>query len=180
MHAYRTATVSEEEFLALPETTEKVELLDGEVIMAPAPSVLHQDVLGTLVYALRTWARAQPTPVFVGQSPLDVRFGPERILQPDALLILGRVDTRRKGPIDRVPEIVVEVLSPTDRVYDRVTKRLVYAEAGVVEYWLVHLAGFIERWSGPSLERNEVPLERVTSPLLPGFDLDVRTIFPPE
>lgn len=178
MHAYQPATVTEDEFLALPVTMDKVELLDGEVIMAPAPSGLHQEVLLAIAAGLRAWARSQASPVHVGIAPRDIRFAPNRILQPDAFVVLDRVDLRAKGPLDRVPEVVIEVHSPSDRVYDRVTKRMVYADAGVSEYWLVHLAGFAERWSGPRLERHEPVLTEVTSPLLPGFSLDLRAIFP--
>jgi Uma2 family endonuclease len=178
MQAYQLATVTEAEFLAGPETLDKTELLDGAVIMAPARSLLHQDVLGRLVFHLRLWSETQAGPVFVGQSPVDVRFGPNRILQPDAFVLFGELDVTRPGPLDRVPDLLVEVHSPSDRVYDRVTKRLVYAEAGVREYWIVHLAGFLERWSGGGLTRHEVPIVDVASELLPGFALDLRTIFP--
>src|SRR5688500_11006177 len=75
--------VSEAEFLALPESMDKVELLDGEVVAPPAPSFGHQETQGRLIQALRNWAQAQPGPVVVGNAPFDIHFGPGRILQPD-------------------------------------------------------------------------------------------------
>ncbi|MDP2312022.1 MAG: Uma2 family endonuclease [Pseudomonadota bacterium] len=178
MYAHRPVTVSEEEFLALPESMDHVELLDGEVIMAPAPSFLHQEILRRLVQRLSEWADRQPTPVTVGQNPLDIRFAPDRILQPDAFVILDKVNFRHRGPLDRVPDLCIEVRSPNDHGYDRVTKRLVYAEAGVREYWVVHLNGAMERWQGPGLEGTDLVGDHLTSPLLPGFTLDVRALFP--
>lgn len=178
MHAHRPVMVSEEEFLALPESVLKVELLDGEVIMAPSPSFLHQEIVRRLVLNLSAWADHQPAPVTVGLSPMDVRFAANRILQPDVFLILDQVDFHVDGPLTRIPDLCVEVRSPNDRGYDRVTKRLLYADAGVREYWVVHLDGAIERWWGEGLESAEPVGDQLTTPLLPGFTLDVRALFP--
>jgi Uma2 family endonuclease len=172
----RRHLVSEEEFLALPESTDKIELIDGEVFLSPAPTVLHQEVLLRIVLALRTWASRQGGPVFVGLSPLDVRFAPDRILQPDAFLILDRIPLDWKGPIDRVPDLCVEVLSH-DRKYDRVTKRLVYGASGVREYWVVEQAGLIERWTGSNLDVSEEVTGTLETPLLPGFALEMANLF---
>jgi Uma2 family endonuclease len=79
--------VSEAEFLSLPETLDKVELIDGEIIVSPSPTFWHQELLRRIVYALGSWAGGQPGPVTVGQAPLDIRFGSGRILQPDAFVL---------------------------------------------------------------------------------------------
>ena len=129
-----------------------------------------------LVGALRAWASKQKRPVTVGQVPLDVRFAPGRILQPNAFVLFERVQRGHTGPIDTVPALCVEVLSE-DRVHDRVTKRLLYAAAGVTEYWVVEPAGLIERWSGAGLARADAVRDRLTSPCLPGFSLDLRRLF---
>jgi len=167
--------VSEAEFLSLPESVEHMELIDGEVIVAPSPLYWHQEVLSRLVFHLRFWAKGRPE-VTIGQSPLDVRFAPGRILQPDAMVFLATIDRKTAGPIARVPEICVEVLSD-DRVYDRVTKRYIYADAGVAEYWIVDPAGHVEVLSGAALRNEQVVTDRLTSPLLPGFELDVQGLF---
>ena len=168
--------ITEDEFLRLPESTSKIELVDGEVIVAPSPSYWHQEVLARIVVALRSWASKRKGPVTVGQAPLDIRFAPGRILQPDAFVLLGRIPRNHQGPIDRVPELCIAVLS-SDRLHDRVTKRLLYAAAGVEEYWVVEPAGAVERWSGPGLGRAEELRQRLTTPLLPGFVLDLRRVF---
>lgn len=167
--------VSEAEFLSLPESMERIELIDGEVIVSPSPLFWHQEVLGRLVFALRRWAEGR-SGVTVAQSPLDVRFAPGRILQPDAMVFLATLDLGEPGPITRVPEICVEVLS-LNRAYDRVTKRFVYGSAGVAEYWIVDPAGLVEVWSGPALAEETTITDRLTSSLLPDFDLDVPKLF---
>jgi Uma2 family endonuclease len=174
--ALRRAAMTEAEFLRLPVSMNKVELLDGEVVVAPSPTYRHQAILTRIVIALQAWAEKQKRAVTVCQSPLDVRFGPGRILQPDAFLLFGRVPLAHQGPIDRIPALCVEILSE-DRVYDRVTKRLLYAAAGVKELWVVDTAGAVERWTGKGLTGNEVVKRRLSTPLLPGFTLDLQQLF---
>lgn len=176
MQAHRRTLVSEAEFLALPESTQRVELLDGEVIVSPSPTFWHQEILRRILFSLGQWAARQTHPVTVGQSPLDVRFGPDRILQPDAFVILGAIPADHAGPIARIPDLCVEVLS-TSRLYDRVTKRFIYAQAGVREYWVVEPAGVVERFAGPELTQVEEIRDRLTSPLLAGYELDLDALF---
>lgn len=164
--------VTEEEFLALPESTNRVELLDGELILAPSPSYRHQVLLRRIVRALEDWAEARPEKITVGMAPLDVRFAPGRILQPDAFVLFAEIPRDHQGPIDSVPALCVEVLS-SHRAYDRLTKRLVYAEAGVLELWTVSSDGQVERWCGEHLSESELLDQELTSPLLPGFSLDL-------
>ncbi len=121
-------------------------------------------------------ARSQSDPVTVCAGPLDVRFGPGRILQPDIFVVFEKISRKHKGPIDRVPEICIEVLS-SDRVYDRVTKRLLYADAGVKESWVVDPARYVERFSGEQLRTSEILQEKLSSTLLPGFELDLVKLF---
>ena len=168
--------VTEEEFLALPETTDKIELVDGEVIVSPSPTYWHQEILGRLVLALRSWAGRQRKPVTVGQAPLDVRFGRNRILQPDAFVLFAAIIPTHEGPVEHVPELCVEVLS-SNRVHDRITKRLLYAAAGVKEYWVVDPNGAFERWMGPGLADGTTLRGTLTSSLLPGFRLELRRLF---
>src|SRR5687768_12918633 len=101
--------VTEEEFLGLPESTERVELLDGEVIGPPSPDDEHQGLVASLAIDLGTWARAHP-PAAMRFAPLDVRFGPSRILQPDLMMFLAGLPPGSKTPLTVVPDLCVEVL----------------------------------------------------------------------
>lgn len=172
MIAPARARISEQEFLALPETAQPMELVDGEVVMSPSPSFWHQEVLTRLVGELRAWARTQQPAPTVAQSPLDIRLAPDRILQPDAMVFLEPLERTQAQPITRVPDLCVEVLS-TNRSYDRITKRYIYAEAQVQEYWIIDPAGFIERRRGSGLVKLSEHETTLDSELLPGFRLDV-------
>jgi len=166
--------VTESEFLSLPESLDKIELLDGEVIVSPSPSVWHQEMLQRFVEALRAWAKAQGSAFHVLQAPLDVRLQPGRIVQPDAMVFRGRIDINHKGPLDRVPVLCLEVLS-SNRAYDRITKRYVYSEAGVEELWLVD-HGCVEQCSDAGLSRICLQAERLVSDALPDLTLDLPSL----
>lgn len=107
---------------------------------------------------------------------MDVRLAPARILQPDAMVFLRPLPRDVAAPIEQIPELCVEVLS-TNRTYDRITKRFLYAEAGVAEYWIVDPRGVVERRTGPGLAQAEELDTALTSALLPGFELDIRALF---
>ncbi|MGE0323433.1 MAG: Uma2 family endonuclease [Polyangiaceae bacterium] len=174
MSSAAPSLISEAEFLSLPESAEKLELLDGEVIWAPSPSYRHQWALRLIVRSLEDWA-ASSKDVTVGMAPLDVRFAPGRILQPDAFVLFKHLPLTHEGPVNDVPELCVEILS-SNRAYDPMTKRLVYGEAGVKELWTVSLDGSSERWFGERLSECEATSEQLTSPLLPGYVFDLRAL----
>ena len=164
---------TEAEFLALPESARHLELLDGELICEPSAEFGHQERVGRLYELLRQWACARDPRPDVCLSALDVRFAPGRILQPDVFVYMQPMARPVRMPLTAIPDLCVEVVS-SDRVYDRVTKRQVYAEAGVREYWtVVPRLGFVERWTGPGLATREELRDALVTPLLPGFRLDI-------
>lgn len=167
---------TEEEYLALPETIERMELLDGELVREPSPGSGHQGIVGNVHAALHAWAHARSPAPTVRIGPLDIRFAPGRILQPDVCVFIDPIPFDSPMPIERVPDLCTEVVS-RDRTYGRVTKRLVYADAGVREMWTVLPAWLlVERWTGARLERREVLRETIESSLLPGFSMSVATL----
>lgn len=131
-------TISVEEWFtaddldALPDDGNRYELLDGELLVTPSPTVRHQNVAGELFLALRL---ALPPGLRVLMAPMDVRFGPKRQLQPDLLVL--RDEGLEAVRVESVPLLVVEILSPGTRSRDLVQKRRAYEEEGVVSYWIV-------------------------------------------
>lgn len=177
MNPALSTRVTETEFLSLPPSGDKRELVDQELVVTPRPSNAHQSIVHRLVMALGTWADGQAAPITVRQAPLDVRFGPGRILQPDVFVILAAIPYDHAGPIDRVPDLCIEVLSG-NRAHERVTKRYIYAEAGVREYWIIDPAGIFERWHGPALAQGEELERTLSTPVLEGFTLDIAALLP--
>jgi Uma2 family endonuclease len=131
------------DYLSWPDDV-RYELIDGVAyLMAPAPTLAHQDVVGEVYFQLRRALEGKPCRVYV--SPLDVRLpkadeADERVdtvVQPDVLVVCDPGKTDRRG-LRGAPDLAVEVLSPGTASHDQVRKRRVYERAGVREYWLVH------------------------------------------
>ena len=136
-----------ETVLALPDDGRRYELIDGELIVTPAPGGLHQTALMALYNQLWPFVEASD----VGRvlvSPADITLGEDEILQPDLFVF----QTATGRPLRDWSEIsglllVVEILSPSTARYDREFKRRRYQRAGVPEYWIVDLDGrVVERW----------------------------------
>jgi Uma2 family endonuclease len=132
----RRATI--EEFWSLPESVLPVEYVNGEIIMAPTPVVLHQAVLGNLYYALRVFVdREGLGRVF--SSPLDVVLPTGDVVQPDIFILTPKQAEKAlvAKRVEAVPPFLVEILSPGSVKHDTVTKRAIYEKCGVREYWIV-------------------------------------------
>jgi Uma2 family endonuclease len=91
-------------------------------------------------------------------------------------LLFAHVPFDHEGPLTRVPELCIEVLSARPS-YDRFTKRLIYAEAGVKELWTVEPGYYVEAWTGDGLRHVVKVDDTLTSALLPGFSLDLESLF---
>jgi len=115
----------------LPDDGNRYELLDGLLLVSPSPAERHQRALVELLVLLRD---ACPPGLRVYAAPLDVRFTPRRQVQPDLLVV---EDGPPRDRLDRLPLLVVELLSPGTRRHDLVLKRRAYEQAGVASYWLV-------------------------------------------
>jgi Uma2 family endonuclease len=110
----------------LPDDGRRYELLDGVIVVTPAPTRSHQRALVKLS-ALLLAAEVRPALTLV--APYDVTLAPTRRVQPDVLVF--------RAPDDPLPALVIEVASPSTVRYDREQKLRAYADAGVPSYWLV-------------------------------------------
>ena len=129
-----------------PLASPRYELVDGELLVTPAPSGPHQRAVVLLVYALHEYLLRNPVgDVYV--SPSDVELEPGTIVQPDVFVVPPEESQRllRESPVRDVM-VAVEVLSPSSGRHDRVSKRWLYGRH-LQEYWIVDLdARIFERW----------------------------------
>jgi Uma2 family endonuclease len=125
-----------EDLFTLPDDGKRYEIIEGELYEMPAPNLAHATTIMNLIALLLPIVSALGGRLWV--APLDVFFQGADPVQPDLLAILpgwqGTLPSR--GP-QGAPDLVVEVLSPSNRGHDRLTKRALYARAGVREYWLL-------------------------------------------
>jgi Uma2 family endonuclease len=117
---------------ALPDDGLRRELVDGVLLVSPAPRVPHQAVVMALYDVLRPVC---PPELAVIAGPIGVRQGATRELQPDLVVI--ETARLREDILSVPPHLVVEVASRSTRLVDRTLKRQVYAERGVPSYWLL-------------------------------------------
>jgi Uma2 family endonuclease len=110
----------------------RYELIDGTLVVTPAPSYRHQIVLGNLYVALRA---ACPAHLIVLFAPFDVVLSASTAVQPD-VVVARRADLTARN-LPAAPVLAVEVLSASTRRIDLGTKRLAFAAAGVQSYWVV-------------------------------------------
>lgn len=134
---------------ALPDDGQRYEIIDGELFVTPAPADVHQLVLGELHGRFWTYLldKMLARPVF---SPSDVRREDRKAnrVQPDLFIISITDGKRPLYPYDLSSLLlIIEILSPGNRRYDLETKRNLYMNARVPEYWVVDAdARNITRW----------------------------------
>lgn len=127
-----------EEFWALPESMLPIEYINGEIIMAPTPTVAHQAVLRNIFRTLDEFVRRTKTgSIFF--APLDVVLPSGDVVQPDAFFLTHEEAARAHAEkrVHGAPSFLVEVLSPGSVKHDALTKRQLYERNNVHEYWIV-------------------------------------------
>ncbi len=127
-----------DDYAALPEDGHRYEIVNGVLVMAPAPSPEHQEIVLEIASYLRTHVKlAGLGRVF--PAPVDVDLGSKNVFQPDVVVVLNaHLDRVAAKKIVGAPDLVVEVVSPGSGVMDRIAKYAVYARAGIPEYWIVN------------------------------------------
>ncbi len=147
---------------AMPEDGNRYEVVDGELLVTPAPTRLHQRAVARIFSVLDPYVRSHD----LGEvllSPSDVEFDTQGRVQPD-VFVEGMVDGRIAETWNTGAPLllIVEVLSPGTARADRTTKRRRYQRAGIPEYWIVDMdARVIERWR-PRDRRPEVLAETIS------------------
>jgi Uma2 family endonuclease len=174
-----------DDFVHFPDDGKRHELIDGEHYVTPAPSWNHQDLVGNIFGPIWNYLRQKPIGRVV-MAPFDVVFSNFDVVEPDLLFVSGAKlpDVRTAKNLRGVPDLVVEVGSPSTRRRDERIKLRLYERSGVAEYWVVDPdldAIRVYRLSDGRYGRaQELTLERgdvLTTPLLPGFEVALSAIF---
>ena len=167
---------------------ERVELIKGYIFkMSPGPNRLHQEISGVISFQLQKFLERSPCKVYT--APFDVRFPRKSkadkdiitVLQPDICVVCDRSKLDDRGCIG-APDIVVEVLSPSNNKKELKNKYEIYEEAGVKEYWIVwpyeqtmivYTLTDGKFVSSPVISGGDI----LTSSVLPGFSLNISELF---
>jgi len=168
-------------YMALPEGT-RAELINDSIIMSPAPLLPHQIIIHYLDMILGNHVLEHQLGMVL-PAPVDVHLNDSNIFQPDLVFVARerRSILSRRGIIG-APDLVVEVLSPSNAYYDLTEKKRVYELAGVPYYWTLDpensaFEGWVLAGATYRMEFRAVEQGTVQPQLFPGLVLPVQEIF---
>ena len=181
-----TQRLTADEYLALPatENAPRLQLIEGEVVVND-PGALHGHVQTNVLFALVAWSRAAPSR---GHAvvPRDVAIDEHNVFSPDVLWYAsGHLPDPNSPPPYSIPDLAVEIRSPSTWRYDVGAKKAGYERHGLPELWLVDTVArtvLVFRRSSPRAPSFDVVAEiddgqTVVSPQLPSFRLEVSEMF---
>ena len=122
---------------AFPDDGQRYELVEGMLLVTPAPASDHQIVVARLMTALNNYIGADG-PAYV-VSPGEIEIAPKLHLEPDVLVFPSTFSPGTKWTAISGWWLVVEVLSPSSKHYDRDYKLEAYLRVGVPDVWIVDL-----------------------------------------
>ena len=164
--------VTEEMFDELVDEDTKAELIDGVMIVHSPASMEHDNIGGFVRGLMSFYGDAKGLGVVLGPDSL-IHLASGRKCAPDVFFIRqAHVPTPLPKEFEGVPDLVLEVLSPSNRRYDLRDKRLIYREAGVGEVWFIDAElrqMIVDRRQAASYTEEIVTVDRVSSTVLQGF-----------
>jgi Uma2 family endonuclease len=166
-----------DDFLLFPDDGKRHELIDGVHYVTPSPRLRHQDLVGRLHLAIATYLVEHPSAGRVFLAPLDVVLSHYDVVEPDLLFIAG----------DQAGIMTEKNIQGAPALVDAQIKRRLFEQVGVREYWLVDpeldtVQVFRHTAEGRLARVEELTAEdggTLTTPLLPGCGIDIRTLFRP-
>lgn len=169
------------DYLKLPDD-QRYEVLEGELVMSPGPSMEHQGIVAVLTALLYAYQREHGAGRVFG-APFDVILSEHNVVQPDLLFVCrDRSSILKPGGVHGAPDLVVEILSPSNAERDLKIKRDLYGRYGVKEYWIVDPATqtveiLTQQGDGLDLWQRFEKGSSLRSPLLAGLVVDLDEVF---
>ena len=163
---------------------ERYELIYGEAFAMAAPGERHQLVLGELFAQFHAYLKGKPCKVF--PAPYDVRLFyreddcDDTVVQPDITVVCD--EKKRGGEGCRgAPDLVVEILSPSNSASEMGRKFRLYRNAGVREYWVLSPEDKVlgtYRFDGNVIHfRSYTATDKADAGIFPGFAADLEPVF---
>jgi Uma2 family endonuclease len=133
----RPAPFTYDDYRMLPEDGKRYELMEGELLVSPAPSTRHQAVSLRLASAL-LGALDKPGLAQIFLAPTDLLLAPTSVVQPDIVIVgAARASIITERAVEGIPDVVVEILSPGSLDRDQHIKKRLYEKFAIPEYWIV-------------------------------------------
>ena len=171
-----------EDYLLLDEGA-PFQLVNYDLVMSPSPNPLHQLVLFSLseiivLYNIQNKRQGQWL-----YAPMDVVFDDGNVLQPDVFFIAeDRKAAVIKDRIEGAPDLIIEILSPSNAYYDLRQKKEIYEKYGVKEYIIIDpIAQNADLYTLKDgvyvLQQRSQKNEQLNSILLLGFSIQLAQLF---
>jgi Uma2 family endonuclease len=170
-----------QDYLKTPDD-ERYELIQGELLMTPAPNTEHQRISRELGFKMVAFVKDNDLGE-VFYAPCDVYLDKENTVQPDILFVSKeRLKIIAKNYIQGAPELVVEIISEQSAYRDTIQKKMLYARFGVKEYWIAApnekmIEVYYLADKGYRLTKTYFYNDILKSQVLPGFKLELKQIF---
>jgi len=172
-----------DDWLKLPEDGYRYEVISGELYMSPPPRIEHQRASLRLVTKLNSFV-VEHNLGEVFAAPIGVQLPNQEVpLQPDIIFIqAARQEIIGEETVEGAPDLIIEILSPGNWLYDRRTKMRVYQEGGVREYWIVEprtqtIEVYILEEGTFLLTGQYQAGEKAVSQVVAGFEIPVADVF---
>lgn len=159
------------------------QLINFELVMSPSPTPFHQSICLRLSAIFLNYLDSTGNGGIVLPAPMDVKFDDGNVLQPDVLYISAeRKSELVKERIEGAPDLVIEILSPSNAYYDLRQKKDIYEKYGVKEYIIVDPMAFtfesyMLKDGTYQLHRKAEKTGKLNSVLLSGLSFDLSKIF---
>jgi Uma2 family endonuclease len=159
------------------------QLINYDLVISPSPTPFHQSICLRISTILLNFLDSTSNSGIVLPAPMDVKFDEGNVLQPDVLYISAeRKEDIVKERIEGAPDLVVEILSPSNAYYDLRQKKDVYQKYGVKEYIIVDPIAFtFESYTLNDgvyqLHQKAEKTESLNSFVLPGLRFDLSKVF---
>ncbi|CDX00159.1 Endonuclease, Uma2 (Restriction endonuclease fold) [Desulfitobacterium hafniense] len=175
------------DYLSWPQH-ERWEIIDGVAYMQAAPSSVHQEILtGLLVqfhqYLAGKAGKVYPAPFCVRLIENDEKNDEEiiKVVEPDITVVCDKSKVDEKGCCG-VPDLIVEIISPTSTEMDKLVKFNKYEKAGVGEYWIVEPEGrfvsvFVlreQKYGRPEIYAEN---DKIKAAIFPDLLIDLKPVF---
>jgi Uma2 family endonuclease len=131
-HPHDAGPLTVHDLGGMPYDSRRYELIDGVLLVTPAPGRRHQTIA---VWLWRTLVDSCPPELDVVVAPFAVHHGDRIELQPDVLV--GRDEDFTDKDLPVPPVLAVEVLSPSTAIHDLNTKKAIYERLGTGSYWVI-------------------------------------------
>ena len=184
MSALIEPIVTVEDLAAMPDDSNRYEVIEGEISVSRAPDFVHQVATSNLIGSINPYLKNNPIGTIVPTPGLIL--SPIDGVIPDLVYMSNerRDEILREGKLHAAPELVIEILSPgTENIRrDRIVKRQLYAKHGVEEYWVIDaqmrtLEVYRLRDALLDLIAMYAKGDTVTTALLPDWNISIEELF---